>query len=102
MKLNNATISTISHGTMLPEDLIPAFTRELEWLSAYQRTDEETALIAKANGIEDFDSQYAADILEDLFNALDRHAPSHCYFGAHEGDGSDYGFWPYHDDDLDI
>ena len=101
-RLNNATIGTISHGTMRPEDLIPVFARELEWLSTNQRTDNETSLIADADDFSDFGSQHADDILEALFDALDQHAPSNCYFGAHEGDGSDYGFWPIDDDDLDI
>ena len=101
-RLNNATIGTISHGTMRPEDLIPVFARELEWLSANQRTNEETALIADADALTRFNTNKAHDILEYLFDALDQHAPSNCYFGAHEGDGSDYGFWPFDDDDLDI
>ena len=58
-RLNNATIGTVSHGTMRPEDLIPVFARELEWLSAYQRTDNETSLIADADDFNDFGSQHA-------------------------------------------
>lgn len=46
------TIGTISHSTLRPQDLIPAF-----------------------------------------LDALREYAPDYCYFGAHEGDGADFGFW---------
>jgi hypothetical protein len=32
-------------------------------------------------------------LLESLFDTLDNYSPEGYYFGAHPGDGSDYGFW---------
>ena len=32
--------------------------------------------------------------ISDVLDALDECAPEGCYFGPHEGDGSDFGFWP--------
>lgn len=98
---------SISHGTLRTEDLLARFTRELEWLTQSgrnDRTDKETQLIVDAhdvfnaltadcendNAIED--AEYLLN--ERLFDALDKFAPDGHYFGAHPGDGSDFGYWP--------
>lgn len=93
-----AEIGSVSWGTMRVEDLIPTFADELESLIAAQQGRAEweghARLVAEARAIEDFDSEEAACVWEALFDALEDFAPEGAYFGAHEGDGSDYGFWP--------
>lgn len=84
-------IGSISHGTMRREDLIPTFVAELK---RHQTAEQYAELIAHAESIVDFDDEAAGDVLCDLFDALDEVAPEGTYFGAHPGDGSDYGFWP--------
>jgi len=64
------TIGTVIHGTLRPQDLIPAFSDEL------CRVDPKT----------------------DLLFALNDRAPLGCYFGAHWGDGADFGYWPSEED----
>ena len=41
-----------------------------------------------------WESEEAVDILDDLFDVMNGYAPEGYYFGAHPGDGSDFGFWP--------
>lgn len=85
---------SISHGTMRAEDIIPEFASVLKELDTEGKYDD---LISEAQNIEDYNSDEADYILEDLSNALDYYAPEGHYFGAHIGDGSDYGFW---EDDI--
>lgn len=90
-------LGTISHGTMREEDLIPCFADVLRKLAAKANRPEDFAALlqeagAYAEGVKD-ETIDPLDILVDLFDALNEFAPEGCYFGAHEGDGSDYGFW---------
>ena len=106
------TPGTIIHATLRPQDLLPAFLREL-----LERS--EKAFNAYFSGLEDSPlgrllhyktleweceekaletyvaSEECAWDLEALLDALDEHAPEGHYFGAHPGDGSDFGFWEF-------
>jgi len=101
---------SISHGTMRNSDLIETFRDELEalWPSkqkqlAREHSDVEDCL---ANETPDDDliddnpvnyevemQEYASEYIQALADALGECAPQFFYFGANEGDGSDYGFW---------
>jgi predicted phosphoadenosine phosphosulfate sulfurtransferase len=100
---------SVSQATMREEDLIPAFTEFLQraknnGVTLSRRANatlrEANALMkkhAKAftgwNHLPVSVQDEASYLLQDLFDALDEIAPSGCYFGAHPGDGADYGFW---------
>ena len=92
-------IGTVSHGTLQPRDLIPAFISALEdvcpdsHLSVTSRWEDVIRRAADL-GWDEIDPEDADYLLDDLFNALDAAAPEGAYFGAIEGDGSDFGFWP--------
>jgi hypothetical protein len=93
--MKTAEIGTIIQGTLLVGDLIEAFTDELKRLD-YDNEHEE--LIRECEAFEnlhdsDADLDKADDLIADLTDALQDAAPDFCYFGAHEGDGSDFGFW---------
>lgn len=93
---------TISHGTLRPQDLIPAFLRAVETCAP----GHAEAFAAMPFGPipayvqdEGDDSEWwhgedADALLEQLTDILESHAPEGHYFGAHPGDGSDFGFWP--------
>lgn len=94
------TFGSISHGTMRDEDLIDAFSSELHYLAkANKRIKEFRALLKEC---ESYAPDDAPDIVNDLFDALQELAPPYFYFGAHPGDGSDYGFWMYGDMQSDF
>lgn len=46
----------------------------------------------------DYWLEQASDDTDELFDSLDAVSPDGCYFGALEGDGACYGFWPCEDD----
>ncbi len=92
---------SISHGTMRTQDLIPAFldvVREVapdhyEGLMVCPFPPIPSYVMDDGDSSEWWDSEDAGYLLESLFDILDEHAPDGFYFGAHPGDGSDYGFW---------
>ena len=99
---------SISTGTLRSQDLIPAFLEALSKLSpeAYQQMQEPATGFAMvpAYALEDEESGwwYSVDcdcVMYALEDALNEHAPDGTYFGAHPGDGADFGFWPIDADD---
>lgn len=86
--------SSVSHGTMRCQDLIPVF------MDIIKETPEYVQLmhLVPSYAYEDKDSEWwdsedATNLLESLFNTLNSYAPEDYYFGSHPGDGSDYGYW---------
>lgn len=85
------TMGTVIHATLRTEDLIPAFTEELKTLDEKNQYKE---LIDDCEHFRDYEPEEQDEMLnESLFDALNSFAPEYCYFGAHQGDGSDFGFW---------
>jgi len=91
-----APVGSVSSGTMRPEDLIPTFLDTLRDLDSAQADAFEDGWGDVINAVCDEDGEGSEDDSEcvnALFDALGEFAPPYCYFGAHEGDGADYGFW---------
>tara|TARA_R100000306_G_C4342721_1_gene126066 strand:- start:91 stop:423 length:333 start_codon:yes stop_codon:yes gene_type:complete len=106
-------MGTLISGTMRPQDLIPQFFRELRskdknaWWAILRPLLDETPKIIHSFVFHHDDpfpvspydddpwwvSDEASEVLSELFDALNEQAPEGWYFGAHPGDGADYGFW---------
>lgn len=92
---------SVIHGTHRNQDLIPAFLDTLRGQDPVAYAQITLApfgaipsyVFDEGDGSEWWDSEAAQWLIEDLHDALDRCAPVGCYFGAHPGDGSDFGFW---------
>ena len=82
MKADQFKDQTIIHGTGLSEDLYPAFLHLLVLLDP-----------AKARGYAEAADFPTDEDTWDLLLEIDSLAPAGYYFGSHQGDGSDYGFW---------
>jgi hypothetical protein len=99
-------VGSVSHGTLRSEDLIESFTYELRQqkplsrehrkmlremerrITAHARIERRTPEVEPY-----FDTDDASEDVNELIDALNCYAPSGFYFGAHPGDGSDFGFW---------
>lgn len=90
-------VGSISWGTLRSQDLIPSFMDVLldhdlstahalqkEYREVFQNIDNEVFMDA---------SEDATWLVEALFEALNEHAPPFHFFGAHDCDGADFGFW---------
>lgn len=107
-----ASLGSISHGTLRTGDLLSAFISELEWQVSrngdyfsrpenFGERDNLARLIGEAQdcfdaegGLADKEDEASEMVDETLPDALNSFSGPYCYFGSHEGDGSDYGYWP--------
>jgi hypothetical protein len=84
---------TIISGTLRPQDLIPAFLKEIKDRPEYIQLMQNIPAHVWEDEEADWWDNEAPYILEELFEVLDWYAPEGYYFGAHPGDGSDFGYW---------
>src|SRR5690606_23432490 len=94
--MTRVRLGTVIHGTLRTEHLILAFLEELEAIDRDRADSFWERIPAEAfEDLEDdwWDSEEAEGSLEELFDVLNEFAPPCCYFGADEGDGSDFGVW---------
>jgi hypothetical protein len=107
-ELERSGCLVVSNATLRPQDLLPKFLDALLVLApeAHQQLTAPASGLSPipACALEDesdpwWGSEECSFVLnEDLFDALGEHAPEGFHFGAHEGDGACFGFWPNEDD----
>jgi hypothetical protein len=95
--------AVVSEGTLRNFDLVPAYLDTLEAIApaAYQQLAMPacgfTPWPSEAMGDESHEwwtTEAADDLTSMLADALNEHAPDGYWFGASEGDGACFGFWP--------
>lgn len=92
--------SLVDYASLRTQDLIPAF---LDLLSALDAPEYEAYVVAPfgaypscADDDDDHAYWYSDDamyLLEELIDTLGEYCPDDHYFGAHPGNGSDFGCW---------
>lgn len=94
----------ISSGTLRPQDLLPAFLSEA-LANPEKLTRNEARILAgigEAASRPETDPYWDTDLvqwdMEEVTDILAMLAPAGTYFGASEGDGACFGFWPCDDD----
>jgi len=109
---DQAKIGSVISGTMRPQDVIPALLQALlplDILAYNEFVELAGGSIIRSRKIKPLQLFYditweeddaifwmvddVPDLLSELLDMLNDKAPPFCYFGAHEGNGSDFGFW---------
>jgi len=92
----NYIFGSVSSGTMRPEHLIPSFLSVASDLKI--RNKKLSRIRRTLNHSEKYREKYFSSEdssfdLDFLFDLLNEYSPPYFFFGAHPGNGSDYGFW---------
>lgn len=110
--LRPASFGSVSSGTLRTVDLLNALHSELEWQvqrngaflacpENFPLRDRCAKLVGEAQDsfAEDGETltedgeEHGPELISDLCDVLSEFAPSYGYFGAHPGDGADFGYW---------
>jgi hypothetical protein len=94
-----AEIGSISTGTLRSEDLIKTFSSQLAYYARINpelpQADQRYALTTLYNAAKEIEEpEEESELIIQLMNALDIFSPPGHHFGAHPGDGADFGWWP--------
>ena len=86
-------LGSISTGTLLIEDIFPAYLAQLDKLSPNSPLSKEVWAYMETGALLE-EHANAWGIVEQIDLLLNELCPPFVYFGTLEGDGADFGFWP--------
>lgn len=99
---------TVIAGTLRNEDLLNAFTGEVEYLMAgyldqpiAQTYYDAKEFLFQYETKTEVDECIASELVNELIDALNTYAPEGLYFGTLEGDGADFGWW-YSEEESEV
>lgn len=93
----------VSAGTLNSEDLIPAYASYLRGLGYDLSELEAEYPWMDDDYYDDVAAEEQGYCFDSLTERLEEIAPEYVYFGASEGDGACFGFWPLiPNDDYDV
>ncbi len=90
---------SVIHGTLRNCDLVPVFLDVIKDTAEYAQMVVNNSLpsVITEPCASEYDHRWEDEEMlyftDELFDILDSYAPDGYYFGAHVGDGSDFGFW---------
>jgi hypothetical protein len=103
MSIRHASFGEVSSGTLRSEDLLSAFSAELDYQlkrqvsrfprAAHRKLIRDAEKMLETMEDAEHEPDGASDLVAELEDALCGFAPPYGYFGAAEGDGACFGFW---------
>ncbi len=90
---------TVIRDTLRYQDLLPEFVATALEINPDKTLDRLTDTLPNMQALiyeEDnpwWESDAAVEAMDGVLDLLNEYAPEGMYFGAHPGDGSDFGFW---------
>jgi len=94
--LDESVISSTLRTQDLVQEFLDVIRDTAEYVQIIQTNNHDLRVIFEpfSENDERWDSEYMSYFLnEELFDVLDSYAPNGYYFGSHEGDESDFGYW---------
>jgi hypothetical protein len=95
--------ATVIRATLRPQDLTPAFLDVIKETPEYVQIMFCPPSVITDPSAEDDDKRWESEeiaflVNEELWDVLNDYAPEGYYFGSHEGDGSDFGYWKFYEE----